>query len=212
MKKALLCLPLLVMVAASSCTRPPRTVPPEVTPEGIETGLASWYGPGFHGRPTSSSEIYDMHDMTAAHPTLPFGTYVMVTNLENDRTAVVRINDRGPFVGGRIIDLSRAAASVLGIIGPGTARVRLEVLKDYRETASSPPRFFVQVGAFSVQENAYVLKRRLESRYENVVVATYKTPSRVYYRVRVRAKSRDEALLTARRLAGEGLPVIILEE
>jgi rare lipoprotein A len=212
MKKAILCLPLLLAFASASCRRTPVSVPPEGPRNGIEIGLASWYGPGFHGRPTSSREIYDMHDMTAAHPTLPFGTYVMVTNLENERTAVVRINDRGPFVAGRIIDLSRAAASVLGIIGPGTARVRLEVLSGYREEASSPSRFFVQAGSFSVQENAYTLKRQLEARYEDVIVTTYRTPKQVYYRVRVPARDRASALRTAERLAGEGFPVIVLEE
>ncbi len=212
MTKALRSFPFLLVLGVSSCAPPPKTVPSVFPPGGAEVGLASWYGPGFHGRPTSSSEIYNMHDMTAAHPTLPFGTWVMVTNLENDRTAVLRINDRGPFVKGRIIDLSRAAASVLGMIGPGTARVRLEVLAGYHESASSPPRFLAQVGSFSIQENAYALKRRLEPRYENVVVETYRTPSRAYYRVRIIARSREAALLAARRLAGEGLPVIVLEE
>jgi rare lipoprotein A len=212
MKKIALLLPLFLALAAGSCRRTPVFVPPQGPQNGVEVGLASWYGPGFHGRPTSSREIYDMHDMTAAHPTLPFGTYVMVTNLENERTAIVRINDRGPFVEGRIIDLSRAAASVLGMIGPGTARVRLEVLAGYRETASSPSRFFVQVGAFSVQENAYALKRQLESRYEGVFIATYRTPKQVYYRVRMGARDRASAMRTAERLAGEGFPVIVLEE
>jgi rare lipoprotein A len=212
MKKFALSFPLLLLAfSVASCRRAPVSVPPGPR-NGIEIGLASWYGPGFHGRPTSSREIYNMHDMTAAHPTLPFGTYVMVTNLENERTAIVRINDRGPFVAGRIIDLSRAAASVLGIIGPGTARVRLEILPGYREAAPSSMRFFVQVGSFAVQENAYTLKRQLETRYEGVAVAVYRTPKRVYYRVRIAARDRAAALRTAERLAGEGYPVIIMEE
>jgi len=103
---------------------------------GAETGVASWYGPDFHGKLTSNKEIYDMYDMTAAHRILPFGTVVMVTNLDNGRTATVRINDRGPFVGDRIIDLSYATARVLDMVGPGTARVRLEVLRN----VSPPPR------------------------------------------------------------------------
>ncbi|HYA49427.1 MAG TPA: septal ring lytic transglycosylase RlpA family protein, partial [Burkholderiales bacterium] len=174
---------------------------------------ASWYGPEFHGRPTSNHEVFNMNDMTAAHPTLPFGTYVNVTNLDNGRTAVVRVNDRGPFVGGRIIDLSYAAARVLGMIGPGTARVRLEILQGYRATAvAAASRFSVQVGAFAVQENAYALKRQLEPRYGGVFVATFQTPGRTYYRVRVRAADRESALRTARRLADEGHPVILIEE
>ena len=106
-----------------------------------------------------------MNDMTAAHQTLPFGTYVMVTNLDNDRSAVVRINDRGPFVKGRIIDLSYAAARVLGIVGPGTARVRLDVLRGFKApgmTGGMPAAVWIQVGAFSVQESAYTIMRRLE--------------------------------------------------
>ncbi len=196
----------LICFAAAACSRlsySPR--------DGVEVGVASWYGPDFHGRATSSREIYDMNDMTAAHQTLPFGTFVMVTNLDNERTAVVRINDRGPFAKGRIVDLSYAAARVLDMVGPGTARVRLEVLKGYRQETGSA-NFFVQVGSFAVQENAYALKRRLESGYEGIIVSTFVTADRTYYRVRVPAGSRDAALRTAGRLADEGFAVIILEE
>jgi rare lipoprotein A len=201
----------LLALAGPSCSRLSYQPPPG--PQGgVEVGLASWYGREFHGRPTSNREIYNMNDMTAAHPTLPFGTTLMVTNLDNQRTAVVRVNDRGPFVGGRIIDLSYAAARVLGMIGPGTARVRLEVLQGYAAAAAPAARFSVQVGAFAVQENAYVLKKQLEARYEGVFVTTFKTPNRTYFRVRVRAKDRDGALKTARRLADEGFPVILIEE
>jgi rare lipoprotein A len=153
-----------------------------------------------------------MNDMTAAHPTLPFGTFVMVTNLENSRTAVVRINDRGPFIKDRIIDLSYAAARVLELIGPGTARVRVEVLKDYHGMPSPEGRFSVQVGAFAVQENAYALKRRLEGRYGSVSVSIFRTPTQTYYRVRVGAKSKENALRMARQLSDEGFPVILIEE
>ncbi len=199
----------LAALAAGACSHSPQ---PAMVPEsGIQLGAASWYGGEFHGRPTSSREIYDMNDMTAAHPSLPFGTYVMVTNLDNEKTAVVRINDRGPFVKGRIIDLSYAAARVLGIVGPGTARVRLEVLKGYHGVTAGS-HFFVQVGAFAVQENAYMLRQRLESRYPGVVVATYRTPTTTYFRVRVPAKDKETALKTAGLLADEGFPVIILEE
>jgi rare lipoprotein A len=200
----------LAALLAASCARV-RYRPPEGPKGGVEIGLASWYGPEFHGRRTSNREIYNMNDMTAAHPTLPFGTYVMVTNLDNDRTAVVRINDRGPFVEGRVIDVSYAAARVLGMIGPGTARVRLEILAGY-PSAAIEGKLSVQVGAFAVEENAYALKRRLEQRYEGVFVTTFRTPSRTYYRVRVRAKNRDAALRTAQRLAADGFPVILLEE
>ena len=211
MRDLVLTLALLLSLTAASCSRL-KYPPPEGPKAGIELGLASWYGPDFHGRPTSSREIYDMNDMTAAHPSLPFGTRVMVTNLDNERTAAVRVNDRGPFVKGRIIDLSYAAARVLGMIGPGTARVRLEVLSAEPGVAAPASRFVLQVGAFAVQENAYALKRQLESHYEGVYVAPYQTPNRTYYRVRIKAKDRDGALQTARRLADEGYPVILIEE
>jgi rare lipoprotein A len=101
--------------------------PPPVR-DGVQTGIASWYGPGFHGRRTANGEVYDQYEMTAAHPSLPLGTRVMVTNLDNGRTVEVRINDRGPFVGGRVIDLSYAAAHAVQMVGPGLASVRIEVL------------------------------------------------------------------------------------
>jgi rare lipoprotein A len=205
-------LALLLAVGAAACSRLPaaRTEGP-LTRGGVETGVASWYGGEFHGRLTSNREIYDMNDMTAAHPYLPFGTLVMVTNLENERTAIVRINDRGPFAKGRIIDLSYAAARVLGMVGPGTARVRLEVLAGYPGGAPVAS-FFVQVGSFAEQENAYILKRRLDERYEGVMVSVFRTEAAVYYRVRVRAADREAAMVLARRLADEGFPVLLLEE
>jgi rare lipoprotein A len=93
-----------------------------------QNGIASWYGPGFHGKKTATGEVYDMHMLTAAHNTLPLHSIVKVTNLENNKDVVVRINDRGPFVDDRVIDLSLASAKELGVVGPGTAPVRLTVL------------------------------------------------------------------------------------
>jgi rare lipoprotein A len=122
-----------------------------------EEGLASWYGGKFQGRPTASGEIYDAAQMTAAHKSLPFGTVVRVTNLENGRVVVVRINDRGPFVAGRIIDLSRAAALALGMAGSGVARVQVEPLEDY-----APRNFYIlQFGAFHAEGNARALAEKL---------------------------------------------------
>jgi rare lipoprotein A len=95
---------------------------------GAQVGIASWYGPGFHGRQTASGQRYDMYAMTAAHRSLPFGTRVRVTNLENARSVVLTINDRGPFVGGRIVDVSKRAAQMLGFERKGKAKVRLQVL------------------------------------------------------------------------------------
>ncbi len=197
---------LLVVLAASACSR--TTVAPRET---VQIGIASWYGGEFHGRRTSSGEIFDQNEMTAAHPTLPFGTIVEVTNLENGRAATVRINDRGPFVRGRIIDLSYAAARVLGVVGPGTARVRIEVVtkepeRDGISTVS------VQVGAFVVQENAYAMKRALEKIGEDVYVSSSRLRGQTFYRVRVPALNREDAENIARRLAARGFPVIIVEE
>ncbi len=198
---------LVSALAAPACSRLPRA-----RGGGVETGIASWYGPDFHGRETSSREIFDQNDMTAAHKTLPFGTYVMVTNLENDRSVVVRINDRGPFVRGRVIDLSYASARVLGIVGPGTARVRLETLRGFKAPGpSEPTTVWVQVGAFSVQENAYAVKRRLDGRFRGVTVTRFRTDRGDYFRVRIRT-GRDEADGLARRLAAEGYSVIIVRE
>lgn len=199
---------LILAGAGGACSRLPRTGRPDSV-----TGLASWYGTEFHGRTTSSREIYDMNDLTAAHRTLPFGTYVMVTNLENGRAVVVRINDRGPFVRGRVIDLSYAAARVLGLVGPGTARVRLVRLKGFMGPAGTERRgvVWIQVGAYTVQETAYAVKKRLDPSYRDVTVTAVKTGSGTFYRVRVRT-DEGEAPSLARRLAGEGYPVIIVRE
>jgi len=177
----------------------------------VQEGLASWYGPEFHGRLTSSREIFDMHDMTAAHPTLPFGTYVMVTNLNNGQSTIVRINDRGPFVPGRIIDLSYAAARVLGAIGPGVIPVRLEVIKELSPPTRRPD-YFVQVGAFASEANARRLYSELKPKYPDVFLAIFKTEKTTYYRVRIKAKDREQALRLAQVLSEEGRPVIIIEE
>ncbi len=130
-----------------------------------ETGIASWYGNKFHGRLTSSREVYDMHAYTAAHKTLPIPTVVRVTNLENGRSVRVRVNDRGPFHDNRIIDLSWAAARKLGMTQKGTALVRVEALfpDDARlpEKPAAADHFWLQVGAFSLKGNARALQKRL---------------------------------------------------
>jgi rare lipoprotein A len=128
-----------------------------------ETGLASWYGNPYHGRRAADGEIYDMEQMTAAHRTLPFNTWVRVQNLENRRTADVRIIDRGPFVDGRVIDVSRAAARELQFLGPGTARVRFEVIR--LPEVPGPALFAVQVGAFQDRRNAERRRRKMAQRY-----------------------------------------------
>ena len=178
---------------------------------GVQTGIASWYGSEFHGRKTSNNEIYDMYDMTAAHNSLPFGTYVMVTNLNNGKSVTVRINDRGPFSGDRIIDLSYAAAKILDMVASGTAPVRIEVL-EYFLPQEQDQKFSVQVGAFIFKENARALKKELQKRYENVYISLFETSSQTYYRVRLRTESRNSALKIAQKLLDEGYTVIVLEE
>lgn len=129
-----------------------------------EVGTASWYGPGFHGHTTSSGEIYDQYKPTCAHKLLPMHTMVKVTNLENGRSMVLRVNDRGPFVSGRIIDLSLAGARELGVHGRGTARVRVEVAGEVPGAAPDgelPGPFYVQVGAFANRANAEKLASRM---------------------------------------------------
>ena len=184
------------------------TYPPS---EVVQTGVASWYGPKFHGKTTSNKEVYDMYDLTAAHKSLPFGTYVEVTNLNNGKSVTVRINDRGPFVQGRIIDLSYAAAKAVDMIGSGTAPVKLEILTEISPKKSSQ-RFSVQVGSFIRQDNARALKNELQRRFKNVYITPFKTVNQVYYRVRIKAKDRDSARAVARRLQQAGYSAIVLEE
>ena len=128
-----------------------------------EEGIASWYGPGFHGKLTASGERYDMHGMTAAHRILPFGTRVRVTNLENGKSIVVRINDRGPFARDRIIDLTRTGAQRIGMLQQGTARVRLETQGQVKglHDGDLDGSFYVQVGAFGNKSNAEALASRI---------------------------------------------------
>lgn len=163
-----------------------------------QRGKASWYGKKFHGRKTANGEIYNMYAMTAAHKTLPLGTYVSVRNLDNDRKIEVRVNDRGPFVRGRIIDLSYTAAKKLGVVGPGTAPVEVVALGVAPKTKASGStgrsyvpidyyqgNFTVQVGAFSDRNNAERLQRKLNQEYKNAHITTYHDGHETFYRVRV---------------------------
>src|SRR5438046_3856931 len=127
----------LWLVGAAGWAAGGAPAPPPIT-SGVQVGVASWYGPGFHGNRPANGEIYGQYELTAAHPSLPLGTRVMVTNLENGRAVQVRVNDRGPFVDGRAIDLSYAAARTIGMVGPGTVRVRIEVLGPTIGVAAMP--------------------------------------------------------------------------
>ncbi|MEZ5514416.1 MAG: septal ring lytic transglycosylase RlpA family protein [Steroidobacteraceae bacterium] len=165
----------------------------------VETGLASWYGPGFHAANTSNGEVYDMYAMTAAHKTLPLPAYARVTNLDNGRSVVVRVNDRGPFVDGRIIDLSYTAAAKLDMIRAGTARVEVRVLRPATAGSALPARapaastpsqstepLFIQVGAFSELGNARNLLQRLTAAdFELASIRSSATGARPLHRVHI---------------------------
>ncbi len=181
-----------------------------------QRGVASWYGRKFHGRKTSNGEVYDMYGMSAAHKTLPMGVFVKVTHLGNDRHIVVRVNDRGPFVAGRIIDLSYGAAQKLGIVDSGTAKVQIQAL-GYRKgdldhaVTYSPSKVYssgsyaVQVGAFSTSTNAYRLAEKMRSDYGKAVVSTVMASGRHVYRVRVGSfNSLEQAEDAAHNFISEG--------
>lgn len=185
-----------------------------------QRGKASWYGRKFHGRKTSSGEVYNMYEMTAAHKTLPIPVYVHVKNLDNGRSTIVRVNDRGPFIDGRIIDLSFAAAKKLGVTLPGTANVEITALsagqseprQSVRAIPLSEPEkrdeapLFIQMGSFSSPLNAQSLKQNLLAANEAAVrVSQLDTDGRTFYRVQVGPLfDLDEANAIIRRLERKG--------
>ena len=181
---------------------------PSAMPKYSETGIASWYGHPYHGRRAANGEIYDMEQMTAAHRTLPFGTMVRVTNLTNSKTVDVRITDRGPFVDGRIIDLSHAAAQAIDMIGPGTARVKVTAIG----MLSSPggAGYGVQVGAFRDKRNAERLKKELERKYSPVELTQPAGDSKVWRVVVGRKPTMEEAQDLAATLAKQKDRVFVI--
>jgi len=163
-----------------------------------QRGIASWYGPDFHGKRTSSGETYNMHAMTTAHKTLPIPVYVRVKNLANGKSIVVLVNDRGPFAHDRIIDLSYAAAKKLEVVGPGTAKVEIVALDASKNVTKSSPRaiplrdekhqskMFIQLGAFSSKDNALKLSTELKtSREKAIVIKQAKTAKGDLFRVQI---------------------------
>ncbi|HEY2645655.1 MAG TPA: septal ring lytic transglycosylase RlpA family protein [Candidatus Acidoferrales bacterium] len=182
---------------------PPTRSTPFVPGIFVEEGTASWYGIPFHGRRAANGEIFDMNSLVAAHRTLPFGSILRVTNLNNGREVQVRVIDRGPFVGDRILDLARAAAVSLDMIGTGTARVRIELLSGPNPTVGE---FTVQVGAFQDRMNAERLRDRLLAHYQPIFIQDYDAPTGHFYRVRVgRVPTPDAAQQLAVQLKnGDG--------
>lgn len=195
-RKALLA-GLALALSAVGCGR--KATPPAIAQVGdVEEGWASWYGRPYHGRRTANGEVYDMEAATAAHRTLPFDTWVQVRNLVNGRVTTVRINDRGPFVKDRIIDLSRKAAEEIDMLRSGTARVRIAVVDP--SAVDGGVFYAVQVGAFRDEDNARRLQALLTANFSKVSVQR----SGGLYRVRVgRLRSYAEARKLADRLRRE---------
>jgi len=184
---------------------------PVITAHGTEIGVSSWYGPGFHGQATASGERYDQGAMTAAHRTLPLGTWVEVRNLANGRVATVRINDRGPYKVGRVLDLSYAAARQIGLVGPGTARVEIRLL-DARYRQWPIVRYCAQVGAFRTRSEADAKGAAVARSGERVYLKTTGR-SDFPYSVRVGPyQKRSEALAAVDRLRERGITALLVEE
>lgn len=174
-----------------------------------ETGIASWYGRELQGKQTANGEIFDMYGLSAAHRTLPLGTVVHVTNLDNFKSITVRINDRGPFLKGRFLDLSYGAAKELDFVSQGTARVRIETVEAVRD----PAQFTVQAAVFTEEENARLLKERLNTRFGAVSIMPFETNIARFYRVWVGAyPSEDRAEQAAGKLTLEGLEPIVVRK
>jgi len=173
-------------------------VPADAKPIFEETGIASWYGAPYHNRRGSNGEVYDMNAMTAAHLTLPLGSIARVTNLKTGHSAVVRITDRGPFVEGRILDLSLAAAKAVDVYLPGTAQVRLEVLQA-PAALDSGGRWAVQIGGFTNEKTAAGLAEHLQRRYQTAKVLKFASPTGDWWvRIRVLDDDRHRAQELAR--------------
>jgi rare lipoprotein A len=173
-------------------------VPANTKPIFEETGVASWYGAPYHNHRGSNGEVYDMHAMTAAHLTLPLGSIVRVTNVQSGHSALVRITDRGPFVVGRILDLSLAAAKALDVYLPGTAKVRVEVLQS-PQPLDVGGKWAVQIGSFAHEKEAVQLKEHLKRRYQTAKVIKFLSPVGVWWvRVRVLDDDRQRAVAVSR--------------
>lgn len=199
--------------SGSSASVPSRTV--DVSGEmEIQAGVASWYGPQFHGKLTANGETYNMNDLTAAHRTLPFNTVVQVENLNNGRSVVVRINDRGPYIGDRVIDLSRKAAREIDMEDAGTSNVRIYLLQEgdrpvTAQNASSRESFTVQLASFNSEMEARTFSSRVDgARVEQVTIAGA-TIYRVYYGSFDRA---EEARQAKSRLESQGIDGFVKQE
>jgi len=162
-----------------------------------ESGVASWYGEPFHGRKTANGETYDMYGLTAAHRTLPLGTVLRVTERPTGRSVEVRVNDRGPFIDGRILDLSYGAAESLGMVNKGIANVTIEVIR----MEPGPQDFLIQMGSFADPQNADRVREKVEKYYRKVYIDSVETETGTVHRVRIGPfPSRDAANKAMRQL------------
>jgi rare lipoprotein A len=183
--------------------------PPVREPAYRETGIAGWYGKEFQGKKTASGKVFDMEDFSAAHRTLPLGTVVRVTNLDNLKSVDVKIIDRGPFVKNRILDLSYGAARELGFLESGTARVKVETLAPVHGAT----HYTVQAAAFTEEENARLLKERLSKKFELVYIVQTETSIARLYHVRIGSyASKERAKQVAGKLLLEGLEPVVLRK
>lgn len=188
---------LFLLLFISSCGVIPRT-PSNETLATLGEGRASWYGPNFHGKLTANGEIFDMNELTAAHRTLPFNTMVRVDNLDNGKTVIVRINDRGPYIDNRIIDLSRKAASNLGMISVGTASVRLSLIEEgdrpvTEQNSSSRETFTIQIASFQSRSEAEVQAENITGARVEEVNVNNDVLYRVYYGIYYSAEEAKAA-------------------
>jgi rare lipoprotein A len=212
---------LLLAFLLISCAYRPYEYKPRPG-EGYEDFVtASWYGSDFHGNPTSSGERFDMYDMTCAHRTFDFGTKLRVTNPDNNKSVVVTVNDRGPFIRGRDLDLSYGAAREIGLTEKGVGTVKIAYLgRDMRyvkrvpfQPISASQGLTVQVGSFIELTNAFRLKQGLDLAYQDVYVTSVLLNGQQFYRVRVgKFSSYDTAFALAEKLADEGYDTLIVSE
>jgi len=224
-----------IVTSCSAPSKKPKALPGQPRPYKIgktwyqpikhaqgfrQRGIASWYGKDFHGRRTANGEIYNMYAMTAAHKTLPLGTYVKVRNLRNGKTVVVRVNDRGPFIRGRVIDLSYTSAQKIGLVGPGTAPVEVVALGTPKKMVAKGKKkqtyvlgnyytgkFSIQVGAYMDKSNALRIKDKLAFRYKDAHIVIYESKKGTFYRVRAaRCTNLDEARRHEKLMEANGYP------
>ncbi|HSF09143.1 MAG TPA: septal ring lytic transglycosylase RlpA family protein [Nitrospirales bacterium] len=199
-----ICLILTFLLMAGCAGGQSRTEP--MISDTFQRGVASWYGPSFHGNPTANGEPYDMWALTAAHPTLPFGTRVLVQSLDTGKSVTVRINDRGPFIRGRIIDLSYGAARELAMIGRGTENVSLTILESRNTSSGNMSKggsdsYWVQVGSFTTLTQAVTLHEQLAYHYPNLRLTTVDLPSGQWHRVQIGTfPSQEKAKIVAKEL------------